>query len=89
MKNIVPIVGINLLVLLGYSLLIHFYADGNERGLNIMIYSAELVALHVFVNLFFGIANFKTNKPLGKAWLLSSGIVLLVGFSTCLGSANL
>jgi len=88
MKKIIPIAGINLLVLLVYSLLIHFNANGSERGLSIMIESAFVIGLHVFLSLGIGLANYSNNKSFGKAWLLSSGIVLLVGFSTCLGSAS-
>ncbi len=89
MKNLGKIVGTNLLILLAYSLLIRFTASAEQRSLGIMIESAFAVGLHVFISLIIGLISYSTNKDLGKAWLLTTGIVLLVGFSTCLGNASL
>lgn len=89
MKHLGKIVGINLLILLGYSLLIRFTASAEQRSLGIMIESAFAVGLHVLISLVVGLISYSTNKDLGKAWLLTTGIVLLVGFSTCLGNASL
>ena len=90
MKNIVPVVGINLLVLLGYSLWIHQTSSESDRGLGIMIRSAFFIVVHTALNL--GISGFyyaRNNNTAGKAWVLSACVVLLIGFSTCLGTANL
>lgn len=56
----------------------------------LMIMSAFVIGLHVVICLI-GAAKYYSDKKkdLGKAWLLTAGIVLLVGFSTCLGNANL
>ncbi|HMI61492.1 MAG TPA: hypothetical protein VK518_11295 [Puia sp.] len=55
-----------------------------------MILSAVAVGMHVLICLVAAGGSYSNKKKdLGKAWLLSAGIVLLVGFSTCLGNASL
>ena len=91
MNPLKKIAGINLLVMFGYSALIRLVnGRGNEAALGIMILSAVAVGAHVLICL--GASAFRyrdKNKPSGRAWLLSAGLVLLVGFSTCLGNASL
>lgn len=98
MKHLGKIVRINLLVLLAYSVIIRVWAisesgNGNEakqgRSLGILILSAGVIAMHVLGSLIISLSNYNTNKDLGKAWLLTTGIVLLVGFLACLGNAIL
>jgi len=89
MKHLEKIVGINLLVMLIYSVVIRFSLPADERALGILIVSAWVVGLHVAVNLVISLVYVGDKQHLGKAWLLSTGIVLLVGFSTCLGNAML
>jgi hypothetical protein len=93
MNPIKKIAGINLLVLLVYSLFIRIASSGsghNEEDLGIIIFSAMFVGLHVLVCFVISLRNFAwNNRKLGRAWLLSAGIVLLVGFSVCLGNAAL
>lgn len=88
MRNIKKIVGLNLLLLLVYTLLIHFANSGSEKALGILIASAYIIGLHVFISLVIALVSFGSDKDRGKVWLLNTGIVLLVGFSTCLGSAS-
>ncbi len=94
MKEVKKIAVINLLILLAYSLIIRIINGGggthNDEGIGILFLSAIAVSLHVFVCLvIMAFHYFDKNNNMGKAWLLSAGIVLLVGFSTCLGNAML
>jgi hypothetical protein len=92
MKPLKKIAGINLAVLFTYSVLIHAFNRGGGQGAatGILIMSAFAVGLHVLICLIVTLIEYGNKaKELGRAWLLSSGIVLLVGFSTCLGNANL
>jgi hypothetical protein len=91
MKSLKTVAGINILVILAYSAIIRLMAGrGSQAGIGIVVMSAYAVGMHVLVCLV-GAAAYYSNKrrDLGKAWLLSAGIVLLVGFSTCLGNASL
>jgi hypothetical protein len=90
MKPLTKIAGINLLILLTYSALIRLVSLGEGQAMNILIMSAFAVGLHVLICAVVCGASYSNNKKeLGKAWLLSTGIVLLIGFSTCLGNASL
>jgi hypothetical protein len=92
MKPLKKIAGINLLVLFAYSIIIRFSSGAGTQGAaaGILIMSAFAVGIHVFICLLVtGIEYANRSKETGRAWLLSSGIVLLVGFSTCLGNASL
>ena len=94
MKDIKKIAGINLAVLLAYSAIIRLINGGGgthgDEGLGILIMSAFTIAAHVLVNLVMVIVCFANQKKeLGWSWLLSAGLVLLVGFSTCWGNASL
>ena len=93
MKNVKTIVGINLLVILAYSILLRISVNNGHNpvaSFGILLGSAISVGVHVLVCLVIATITFsKEDGQLGKAWLLSSGIVLLVGFSACLGNAML
>ena len=93
MNSFKKIAGINLAVLLIYSLLIRLANHGsgrNEDYLGIMIVSAVAVGLHVLVCFIVMLWNYSSNdREAGRAWLASTGLVLLVGFSVCLGNATL
>lgn len=93
MKHLKKIVGINLVVLLVYSAIIRLVVapgDNDGKSIGILIISAVVISFHVIVNLLIMIFYYlDKNKALGNAWLLSAGIVLLVGFSTCWGNASI
>lgn len=90
MTSIKKIAGYNLLILLIYTLVIHFSFSGNEKSMGIMLVSAMVISVQVILNLIlFFIYFFTGRKEIGKSFLLSSGIVLLIGFSSCWGSASL
>jgi len=91
MKSLSRIVGINLIILAIYTLIIHFsntLDHSNDAFLGILILSILPIAIHVIVNIIIAIVFFaKNNLPMGKAFLLSALVVLIIGFSTCWGSA--
>jgi hypothetical protein len=91
MKLFAKIAGINLIILLVYSLLIRLANSGgsyNNRSMSIAVLSAFAVAAHVGVCLIAMIVAFASNKhPAGRAWLGTAGAVLVIGFSVCLGNA--
>lgn len=90
MKPLGKIAGFNLLALLAYSILIHVeaLADKSEAGMAVLVMSAFAVGLHVVVCFIVAVGLFiAERKPLGNAWLMTAGIVLVIGFSTCLGNA--
>ena len=73
--NGMKIVGINLLILLIYTIGLKF-VDGGA------IFDAILIAAHLFVCIILAIA-------LGsRFWLLSGILVLVIGFSTCVMFSN-
>jgi hypothetical protein len=85
------IVGINLAILLMYTLLTHFgVKEQNEAYLAKMMMMAFAVGLHVVVCLLAMVYMFVNKKrPEGRAWLLSAGLVLVIGFSACLGTSTM
>ncbi len=91
MKSLGRIAGFNILAILAYSVIVRLIAGaGRDAAIGIAILSAFAVGLHVIICLIkAGVLYSDKKKDLGKAWLLSAGIVLLVGFSTCLGNASL
>ena len=88
MRSLKKIAGINLVLILVYSALIRL-ANGtaDKASLGIMIMSAYAIALHVLICVI--VSALHKNKAIGKSWLLSAGIVLVIGFSVCLGNASL
>jgi hypothetical protein len=93
MKKFGKIVGINLACVLVYSILIRLLSSGesdHDRGLGIVIFSAFAVGAHVVVCGGASIGFFSSgNREAGRNWLATMGIVLLVGFSVCLGNVSL
>lgn len=93
MKNLGKIIGWNLSILLVYSVLVRLTNrgySGNSGGLNVLIYSAMLIAFHVFMNFGLALNSYSSgDKQTGNSFMLSMVIVLIVGFGTCLGNANI
>ena len=95
MKNFGKIAGINIALLLAYSVVIRIIANSeskssNDRSLSIVVFSAFVVGFHVAACLLIMIIAFATGRrESGQAWLATTGVVLLVGFSVCLGNAAL
>ncbi len=95
MKGFGKIVGINLAILLAYSILIRLMVSiggggSNDRSMGIMLFSAFAVGVHLVVCLIFMIVAFSSaDFARGRNWLATSATVLLVGFSVCLGNTAL
>jgi len=78
----------NLLAILIYSAILRLVTQEEKESL--VFVSAAVVALHVFVCIVVsGIYMARSDKPYMRAWLLTTGLVLLVGFSACLGNTLL
>jgi threonine/homoserine/homoserine lactone efflux protein len=91
MNSLKRIAGINLAILLGYSILARLIDNqpGHSKGLGFMIFMVMFVALHVLVNLIICLFHFsRRNKDLGRSYLLSGLIVAVIGFSACFGLAG-
>jgi hypothetical protein len=85
-KSPMKIVGINLLVMVFYTIasrLTVINAHG-EDALGGAFLLAVFIGIHVFVCLFTSVASKYT-----RYWLLSSLLVLLVGFSSCLAAFSI
>ena len=91
MKSLKKIAGGNLLAILIYSILIRFFSGtGRDATMAALVFCALAVTAHVAICLFITLLKYiDKDKESGRAWLLSSGIVLLAGFSACLGTAAL
>lgn len=93
MKNFGKIVGINVGILLLYSLVIRLLSGGgshSDGSMGILIMSAYVVGAHVVVCGLVSLFLFGgSDREKARAWLATTGIVLLVGFSVCLGNAAL
>jgi hypothetical protein len=93
MKKLGKIAGINLIGLLVYSLVIRivFMSDSSrDRPMDILISSAIAVGIHVVICLLVSVGSFLSRDNVnGRNWLATTGIVLLIGFSVCLGNAGL
>jgi hypothetical protein len=93
MKHFGRIVGINLIGLLVYSLVIRITAmheNSHARSNDILLASAVAVGVHVIVCLIISLGTFASrDNANGRNWLATAGIVLLVGFSVCLGNTAL
>jgi hypothetical protein len=87
------VIGINLAVVLVYSALIRLlsgHAGGGGSGWDIMGASAIAVGLHTFICLVISLASFGSrDKETGRVWLGTTAIVLVVGFSVCVGNTSL
>ncbi|MFY8035906.1 MAG: hypothetical protein ACOVMQ_02005 [Cyclobacteriaceae bacterium] len=82
MKN--KIVGVNLIILLAYTILIIAFSSGSEKGLGILIGLAFCIAIHSALNFIVAIIYFiqKLNEE-GKSFLLSAFLIVLIGFPSC------
>lgn len=94
MEQLKKIVGINLGIMLIYTLVLQAWAqlsgEVEYMSLGVLIFSMYIIAAQVAINLVIAIGYFiKNNNDMGKAFLLSTLIVLLVGFSSCWGNAVL
>lgn len=80
-KPEMKIAGINLVILIGYTVATRLTAFGKhgEDILGNALLLAIIIVVHVLVCIFIGAASITQTKP----WLLSALLVLLIGFSSC------
>ncbi|NOS91594.1 MAG: hypothetical protein HOP30_06705 [Cyclobacteriaceae bacterium] len=82
MKN--KIVGVNLIILLVYTILIIAFSSGSEKGLGILIGLAFCISIHSGLNFIVAIASFiNKSKENGRSFLLSALLIVLIGFPSC------
>jgi hypothetical protein len=75
------IIGINLIILTGYS--VSLYSE-NVHHL-IILSHAFFIACHLSVLIFMGIlTHLLDKKEVSKAFWLSTAVVLLIGFGSCM-----
>jgi hypothetical protein len=93
MKKFGKVVGRNLITLVTYSLVIRLIcviSIGKDPRTQILFLSAIAVSVHVISCLITSLAAFGSrDNETGRVWLGTTGVVLLVGFSVCLGNASL
>lgn len=85
MEQIKKIIGLNLVILVIYTILIQLIA---KDDLGILLVTFYTVMAHALIN---GILTtfflFKDqDSPLSKAFFLSTALIILVGFSSCWGN---
>ncbi len=79
MKN--KIIVVNLIILL---LLSAIFKIAEQNAFDFIINYAGTIVISVIINLLISLYFYLSkNKELAKIFLLSNGIILLVGFSTC------
>ena len=90
MKDLKIIAGANIAILIIYTILSKLLNSETHENLGLLITLAFFIAIHVVITLSISIFHFSQgNKNLGKSYLLSSAIVLLIGFSSCFGAASM
>jgi hypothetical protein len=92
MKDLGKIVGINLLILLTYSIICKVWGyipPENNKRLHVyipagMIWMAYIIVFHTVICLGIGIKKFaESKKKEGAIYLLTCLLVLVIGFGTC------
>ncbi len=97
MNNLKKIVGINLIILLVFGLIITIpflttkpvEYNGGFNSIGYVISYTFLIGLQSIINLLISLFFFITkNNEMGKAFLLSFILVLVIGFSSCMAIFN-
>jgi hypothetical protein len=92
MKKFGKVVGMNLAGVLVYSAIFRLvdWGEGGGGLTGILLLSAIAVGLHTLVCLIISLGAFASrDNETGRIWLGTTAIVLVVGFSVCLGNASL
>ena len=90
MKNLQRYIGINLVLLVLYTVFTKVMTMSEKAGLGYVILMLLLVSLHTFINFIASIVQFaRGDRDKGKTLLLCTGVVLVVGFSACIGGASI
>ncbi|MEM6263782.1 MAG: hypothetical protein AAGI38_14815 [Bacteroidota bacterium] len=89
MNELGKIVGLNLLIALVYTLVIHLIVPGGNGGQNIAVV-LSVVGFHAVAAIVLGIVFFVRQKPYrGAGSLLGMLVVLIIGFSYCVANFSL
>ncbi len=91
MKKLEKIAGINLLIMLGYAMVV-FALSGKDShaGLVFSILYGLILAIHTFTLIVIAFVRVAGEKNTDAwAWLLSALIMLVIGFSSCYGGVFL
>ncbi len=89
MKGTGRIIGINLIILAIYAIISAAIASQDKSGyagVGYGLFMMTLLAIHVGILLILSIVFFvRKDREKGKTYLISLFVILLVGFSACLG----
>lgn len=88
MDNIGKIVGINLVLFLLYTLLIHVSADGDAAILGSMVAYVHAGGI-LLIGLFMAIFGKHEERSKGGGYILAGLLIAVIGFSICLGTLDL
>ena len=83
MKDLNKIAGFNILFIFAYAMVLRF-AFGKEVQMSVSLF---LVPLQVIANFIISITFYATKEPqLGNSYLLTTFLVLIIGFGVCLST---
>jgi len=90
MTSLKKVAGINLATLVAYSILSNVGSTGNERQMQVMVMMAFFICIQFGINLLVSVIYFiKGNRVVGRNFLLSSLVILVIGFSACWGLSTI
>ncbi len=86
LKEVGKIAGVNLIIVLFYTAFSYAISPKNNHDYSFLIFMMMFIAAQAFINLVLSIIFFvKGDTAKGLAFLLSIGVVLVLGFSSCFG----
>lgn len=89
LKELTKIAGINLAVLLLYTLICYSASPHNNHDYSFLILMMMFIGAHAVVNAILAIIFFiKGDSAKGLAFLISIFVTLVIGFSACFGVAG-
>lgn len=87
------VIGINLAIMLAYTIGINMSYMGSsthDAGMGVVILTAFCLAIHVALTILIGTVLLVMKKrEQGGSFMLASLVVLIIGFSACLGSITI
>ncbi len=84
MEDIKKIAGVNLVILVVYSALCTFSGDPYVP----LVFMAFGVGMHTIILFFISLYHFvRKENALGRTFLLTGALILVIGFSSCFGVA--
>lgn len=93
MNALKKIAGINLAFLVAYTILsgvVGITEKGQYKGIGALMLMAVLIGLHFGIAIVVSLYYFvRRNREQGRAYLLSALLVLVIGFSACIGLGSL